>query len=101
MDSQLSLNDALFVAPTQLRERLRQRHVGSGTLFQWMDANRNDSVSLREFMEGIAYAGIRCVRRSRRVRSLRGPLGRTRVRPLSLRQSFAFVFAVMVGRPAG
>ena len=42
-----------------LRRILRRRHVSTGQLFAFMDGDRSDTITLREFEHGIAMSGVR------------------------------------------
>ena len=44
---------------TSLREELKRRHVSSGQLFSFMDADRSDRITFGEFERGIEMCGIR------------------------------------------
>jgi len=49
-------------APTDvasLRRIMRRRHVSTGQLFSYMDSDRSDTITLKEFEHGIAMSGVR------------------------------------------
>jgi Ca2+-binding EF-hand superfamily protein len=38
---------------------MRRRHVSTGQLFSYMDSDRSDTITLKEFEHGIAMSGVR------------------------------------------
>eukprot|EP00941_MAST-03F_sp_MAST-3F-sp1_P000150 g150.t1 len=54
----------------QLRQQLKQRHATTGQLFQWMDKDKGNQITIMEFAYGLTGIGIRPVPSDDEIRSL-------------------------------